>query len=174
LNKLKTVDGSGSGLDADLLDGHASNYFYATSDTVGEATHAGSADNVNCSGCITAGKLGSAETWTEVTSFAFSRWANQGGGYEPVGYYKDPYGLVHLKGTVKAIVTISSSCTVIFYLPTAYAPPTASVRAYAVPKNGVYGGATGLVAVQGTVVEACGGFAVNDALSLDSITFRAG
>jgi hypothetical protein len=173
LSKLKTVDGAGSGLDADLLGGHASNYFYATSDTVAEATHAGSADNVNCSGCITGGKLGSAEAWTEVPSFAFSRWANEGNTYETVGYYKDPYGLVHLKGSVKAIVTISSACTVIFYLPFAYAPSSSSVRAYTVPKNGVYGAATGLVALQGTVVEACGGYAVNDYLSLDSITFRA-
>jgi hypothetical protein len=114
-----------------------------------------------------------AESWNEVTSFAFSRWENVGGSWASVGFYKDPYGVVHLKGTAKAIVPIGS-CTVIFYLPSGYAP-SGGIKLYSVPKNGAYGGATGVVTVDGaSQVAACGGYAVNDTVSLDGITFRAG
>jgi len=113
------------------------------------------------------------EPWNEVSSFAFSRWANLGGSFDTVAYYKDPYGVVHLKGTAKAIVPIGS-CTVVFYLPSGYAP-SGGLHLYSVPKNGAYGGATRVVTVDSaSQVAACGGFGVDETLSLDGISFRAG
>lgn len=47
LSKLSTVDGSGSGLDASLLDGHDSTYFLAAS---GKAADANLLDGINSSG----------------------------------------------------------------------------------------------------------------------------
>ena len=47
LSKLSTVDGSGSGLDASLLDGHDSSYFLSTS---GKAADAGLLDGINSTG----------------------------------------------------------------------------------------------------------------------------
>jgi hypothetical protein len=168
LDKIKSVDGVGSGLDADLLDGMSSTHFYPAGSKVVDSSHADSADNVNCSGCITEGKLAPAEPWHEVSSFAFSRWANQGGLYETTAYYKDPYGTVHFKGLVKALVTIGT-CTVIFYLPSGYKPAATSV--FSVPKN-ISG--TGTIEVdQSGQVAACTGAAVNDTYSLDPITYRA-
>lgn len=45
-------------------------------------------------------------------------WANYGSGNEEAGYYKDPYGRVHISGFVKDGV----SGTVIFTLPGSYVP----------------------------------------------------
>ena len=47
LSKLSTVDGSGSGLDASLLDGHDSSYFLPTT---GKAADANLLDGINSSG----------------------------------------------------------------------------------------------------------------------------
>ena len=47
LSKLSTVDGSGSGLDASLLDGHDSSYFLPTT---GKAADANTLDGINSSG----------------------------------------------------------------------------------------------------------------------------
>lgn len=48
-------------------------------------------------------------------------WTNAGGSYAPASYYKDPNGVVRLKGTVHGNVTPATSI-VAFTLPTGYRP----------------------------------------------------
>jgi hypothetical protein len=50
LSKLLTVDGAGSGLDADTLDGNSSAYFYAASNPSGYTTNTGTVTSVAVSG----------------------------------------------------------------------------------------------------------------------------
>jgi len=65
-------------------------------------------------------------------------WANFGAGHNTVGFYKDPYGVVHLKGVVKwtnAGQSAPAGCGwPIFQLPEGYRP--ASKEAHATLKNG--------------------------------------
>lgn len=90
-------------------------------------------------------------------------WVNFGGSNASASYYKDPFGIVHLKGTVKS-GTIN---TVVFTLPAGYRPQEAEI--FAVSNNGAFG----LVTVQpdGTVNHSGGGS--NVYLTLSGITFRA-
>jgi hypothetical protein len=46
-------------------------------------------------------------------------WTNVGSGFQPAGFYKDPFGTVHLQGDVKR--TAGTDAT-IFQLPTGYCP----------------------------------------------------
>ena len=59
LTKIKTVDGSGSGLDADLLDGQSSAYYAveATRSANAAALAAGIANSGVADGAITSAKL---------------------------------------------------------------------------------------------------------------------
>jgi hypothetical protein len=45
-------------------------------------------------------------------------WTNYGGGWEPAGYYKDTFGMVHLKGLVKS----GTLSTAVFTLPVGSRP----------------------------------------------------
>jgi len=64
-------------------------------------------------------------------------WANFGAGHNTVGFYKDPYGVVHLKGVVKwtnAGQSAPGGCGwPIFQLPEGYRPT--STEAHATMKN---------------------------------------
>lgn len=64
-------------------------------------------------------------------------WTNFGAGHNTVGFYKDPYGVVHLKGVVKwtnAGQSAPAGCGwPIFQLPEGYRP--ASTEAHATMKN---------------------------------------
>ena len=68
-------------------------------------------------------KLGSVEDWKEVDgssgepSFENS-WTNIGGNYETAAFYKDPFGRVHLRGTISS----GGSGLRAFTLPTQYRP----------------------------------------------------
>lgn len=71
--------------------------------------------------------ISNVEEWTEIGvagAPAFENsWDNVGGGYETAGFYKDPYGRVHLKGAVDT----GSAGTTAFTLPENYRP-AATVR----------------------------------------------
>lgn len=89
-------------------------------------------------------------------------WVNFGGTNATAAYYKDPFGLVHLKGTVKTGVI----GTTIFTLPAGYHPQEAEI--FAVASNGAFGVVT--VNPDGTVVASAGSATY---VSLAGITFRA-
>jgi hypothetical protein len=58
-------------------------------------------------------------------------WANYGGGYNTAAFYKDPVGIVHLKGLIKVIpqLATSYSCDLprIFTLPAGYRPAAVTI-----------------------------------------------
>jgi hypothetical protein len=47
-------------------------------------------------------------------------WVNYGGTYDTIGFYKDEFGIVHLRGLIKS--GTGSAGTVLFYLPVGYRP----------------------------------------------------
>lgn len=89
-------------------------------------------------------------------------WINFGGNEETAGYYKDEFGIVHLKGFIKS-GTINST---IFILPTGYKP--IKNRYFAVVSNNAFG--TVQVNFSGNVTCTVGN---NLSVSLDGITFKA-
>jgi hypothetical protein len=75
--------------------------------------------------------LRSPEDWHEVTSFPLChvgapsyQWENAQGGEATVAYFRDPFGLVHLRGSLKCAGTTSASY-VIFTLPPGFRPGAA-------------------------------------------------
>ncbi len=95
-------------------------------------------------------------------------WANLGGGTTPAGYWKDPFGVVHLRGTVDTGALPPST---IFTLPVGYRP--AFQHNFAGIRTGA--GVTSRVSVlaTGVVQETAGRTAAGHFLSLDGITFNA-
>lgn len=91
-------------------------------------------------------------------------WVNYGGGWTTAAFFKDAYGIVHLKGLVKN----GTADTVIFTLPVGYRPsetmhlPTVS--------NETANDSTLNIVPDGTVKQRTGG---QSYFSLDHITFRA-
>jgi hypothetical protein len=116
LTKLTPVDGAGSGLDADTIDGLSSAGF-AISGSEGwhELGPAVSGP------CIANGNFCNANDCA---------WGNLIESFSSGAYYRDPSGVVHLKGVVKRT---SVSCTGtsgrIFVLPAGYRPAKSSVYA---------------------------------------------
>lgn len=110
---------------------------------------------INKSGLITV------EGWTAPT--LLNDWVNFGGGNAEAGYWKDPFGVVHLRGTIK---DGSGLPTLVFTLP-AGSRPSASHR-FATVSNGLFGIAT---------VDSSGGVSASSGsttyFSLDGITFKA-
>lgn len=83
-------------------------------------------------------KLGQVEEWHEVGSsgepvFA-GTWVNFGGSNDTAAFYKDPWGRVHIKGSIKS-GTIGTNC---FTLPSGYHPP--GDLYFAAYSNGAFGG----------------------------------
>jgi len=134
LGKLGPVDGSGSGLDADTLDGQDSTAF-VTPGT--EAWHliqphvaAGFCDDVF-------GRFCGVSTSCE--------WQNQNPPSASTGaYLRDPLGFVHLRGIVK---TNAACVPQIFWLPPGYRP--GAIEVFAVSSSDAFGtvyiGASGYV-----------------------------
>lgn len=92
------------------------------------------------------------------TPSLLNSWANVGAPYADTGYYKDPHGLVHLRGALDT----GSPPSVAFVLPTNYRPQ--ATLSFSVPD-----GATVEVESDGSVnIQAAVG-----AVSLDAISFRA-
>jgi hypothetical protein len=96
------------------------------------------------------------------------QWSNVGAGFQPVGFYKDPFGTVHLQGDVKRAT--GAMHAVIFVLPRGYCP-TGGIEDFPAYGNG--GTAAG-VAVRSSdcaVVYVAGTSAF---IGLGAVSFRAG
>lgn len=91
-----------------------------------------------------------------------SGWVNYGSGFNPAGFYKDPFGIVHLRGLLKSGTVASSA----FTLPIGCRPT--KTESFAVSSNGAYGQV--YVSAAGDVTLVVGN---NAYFSLDGITFRA-
>ena len=89
-------------------------------------------------------------------------WADFGGSYNPAGYYKDRFGVVHLRGLVKS-GTVGAA---IFTLPAGYCPANKEVL------SSISNGAIGYYELSntGNMVLIAGS---NVYASLDGLTFRA-
>jgi hypothetical protein len=212
LAKLLGVDGSGSGLDADLLDGSSSADFLGVGDTAANSSELGgqpasaflgaTATAVNSNqlgGLGPSAYLGAAATAANsdkldnLDSSAFvqaqgatfidaglsediggacpaglNEWVNHNpDSANPVSYYRDPFGIVHLRG---AAMRCGTASTVIVTLPPGYRPEH---REFAVvPANSSYSAVEimnifddGRVTGQGVAQQGA---------ALDGITFRCG
>jgi hypothetical protein len=94
-------------------------------------------------------------------------WTNVGGLFQPAGFYKDPFGTVHLQGDVKR--TAGTDAT-IFQLPPGYCP-AGGIEDFPAYANG---GAAGGVAVRSSdcsVVYVAGD---SSFIGLGAVSFRAG
>lgn len=91
-------------------------------------------------------------------------WVNFGGGYTVAGYYKDAFGVVHLKGMVKDGTSLNA---VIFTLPAGYRP--SEIMGFSGVSNDVWTGIT--VQTDGSVAvsEATGSTAF---VGINGISFR--
>ena len=124
----------------------------------------------------TLGKLAEIESWVMganpapvfptpeafIAPTLINSWVNSGAPFNPAGYYKDPFGIVHLRGLVKS----GTVGTDIFTLPVGYRP--ANTEVLACVSNGAFGviepsAAGGVNATVGN----------NAYFSLDGLTFRA-
>jgi hypothetical protein len=94
-------------------------------------------------------------------------WTNFGFGSAAAGYYKDPLGLVHLRGVIQG----GTSDTVAFTLPLGLRP-THNLFV-AVGAGGPEGGLA-QVASTGTVTVSCESGGTGCIIGLDGVTFRAG
>lgn len=90
-------------------------------------------------------------------------WANYGGGYETVGYYKDEFGMVHFKGVLKT----GTIPTTAFILPIGYRPPALKLVIPAVSNTL----STIEILANGEVKVTSG---TNTFIAIDGISFRAG
>lgn len=89
-------------------------------------------------------------------------WVDFGGAFNTAGYYKDPFGIVHLRGLVKSGVVN----TPIFNLPAGYRPTATEV--FVTDSNSAHAQVT--VSAAGNVTLA---FGSNVYASLDGMTFKA-
>ena len=103
------------------------------------------------------------ESWINVSGgVGFTgTWTNFGSGYNDAGYYKDPLGVVHLRGLVKS----GTIGTGIFTLPSGYRPP--NIQVHAVASNAAFGYLD--ISTAGVVRPLVGN---TTWVSLDGITFR--
>ncbi len=134
----------------------------------GSASRAGTANNANALGGVAPSGYASSqpEAVRRVGAAgqpAFqSGFTNYGGGFEPAGFYKDPFGIVHLVGDM-----IAPADGVAFTLPAGYRPLTYT-------RYAVLGNAVGNTAVRinpddgGVFVALAGGTQV----TLNGVTFR--
>jgi hypothetical protein len=105
------------------------------------------------------------EAWIAPT--LLNNWTNFAETYSQAGYFKDSFGIVHLRGFVKGGAIGSNSTTdSIFHLPSAYRPP--KLLYFVSASNNALAVIT--IAVTGAVNCTYGN---NAWLSLDGITFRA-
>lgn len=154
--KLLTVDGSGSGLDADKLNGKTSADFAPAG--AGDALHG-------------------LEFWQN--SDRDCDWGNYTFEYSNAAYFRDSAGIVHLQGLIKATEVSGTFCATrwaggtnpIAVLPPGYRPDGKQI--FAVYTNGSLGRLD--IDVGGIVRPNTGAFSVTDAqawVSLSGISFR--
>ena len=176
--------------DSDKLDGKDSADFLGADQKAADATHADRADiATNASNAANADTLdgrnssdfapGSAEAWHEVGASGEPGFQSGFSNYRDVStanwstaaFYKDPYGVVHLKGTVKSGSDLIGGSPV-FTLPSDYRP--SAIERHAVFKNiGVFSEQAVSVDIKPDGSVSVGGGRYDNGLSLDGITFRA-
>jgi hypothetical protein len=94
-------------------------------------------------------------------------WTNVGGSFQPAGFYKDPFGTVHLQGDVQR--TTGDDAT-IFVLPPGYCP-TGGIEDF--PAYGAAGSAAG-VAVRSSDCAVVFVAGTTTFVGLGAVSFRAG
>lgn len=114
--------------------------------------------------------LGQLQSITLVASTApalVNSWANVSS-QTPAGYFKDPFGVVHLEGSING----GASASTAFTLPSGYRPPGGNVWYPVV--DVARDGTTGFIVIgtDGTVAIAWAGVAPTIQVPLDGITFR--
>lgn len=111
------------------------------------------------------------EPWHEVGSpgepVFQNGWRNFGEGFGTAAFYKDPVGVVHLKGFVIED-TDPSGGTTAFTLPPGYRPSQVMF-----PAVGAAGGRALIIAPDGRVAPGCSGGGGGCSVPLDGVTFRA-
>jgi hypothetical protein len=182
--KLGTVPSAVNAIHATTADSAA----HATS-----ADRAGGAPPTGAAGGALAGSypnpaLAPAEPWHEVGDPGEppfrSSCANYGNGDETVGFYKDPVGIVHLKGGFHC--TAGAAGNVVFQLPAGYRPAsgvTLILPIACICKVGSTPVDTGQIAIRGSGFDSNGNGAVSvltfeatagvSPLFFDGVTFRA-
>jgi hypothetical protein len=105
---------------------------------------------------------------TFIAPTLLNSWANYGGGYSNAGFYKDPFGRVHLRGAVAG----GTATGVIFTLPEGYRP-SGSLLIPAVAQEGATLYATFVTITANGNVTAGGIGTANDFFSLNGISFAA-
>jgi hypothetical protein len=90
-------------------------------------------------------------------------WLNYGGGFNAAGYWRDPFGVVHLRGFIKSGALGQAACT----LPAGYRP--AANEGMATVANGAFGFLQ--ITSAGLVIPSSP--SSNVWFSLDNVTFRA-
>ena len=121
-------------------------------------------------GAVTRAKLAGSEPYHHVGSTIFQPafkdgWDNVGTPYSTAGFYKDPLGVVHLKGTIHGP---SGSGEVAFTLPEAYRPSQRLLLPMAV--SGSDDGQLS-IAANGDVIPECGS-TLSCIAGIDGLTFR--
>ncbi len=116
-------------------------------------------------GAATAGHTHASEAWTAAT--LVNSWVNFGSGYNTAAFFKDPIGIVHLRGLIKGGTTTAG--TLLFTLPAGYRPAATEYFNVQAISGSTY--VIGRVDVfsNGQVQFQTG---ANTALSLDGLTFR--
>ena len=162
LAKLLPVDGAGTGLDADLLDGLSSAAFLGSTAVAG-GDLAGNYPNPT---------LKAPEAWHVVGAMgqpAFQgAWVNVDPSGPTAAFYRDPFGIVHLKGLIED----GGNGTTAFTLPAGYRPAFTSnfpSVSYASPVSV----ANILISALGAVNPFAANASTADGITLDGITFRA-
>ena len=116
------------------------------------------------------------EGWHEVSTFGTCSIAPATVPWEPLGsdvspsYYRDPFGVVHLRGSVKCPASSAYDYS-IFFLPAGFRPERFAYYPVVVAFN--QPGAVG-VAATGEVRNMLGSSNSANQLSLDSVSFRCG
>lgn len=105
-------------------------------------------------------RLPAVEGWIAPT--LLNSWVNYGAPYDNAGYYKDPFGIVRLRGVVKSGTTPNA----IFTLPAGYRP--ANNKLMPIVSNALFGAVS--IASNGDVLSSIGS---NVYFTLDGVTFRA-
>ena len=93
-------------------------------------------------------------------------WQNVGGGFQTAGFYKDPFGIVHLRGDVQRV---SGADTTIFVMPVGYRP--SALENFPAYGNGGTAAGVAIRATDGNVVLVAGDVAF---IGLGGISYRAG
>jgi hypothetical protein len=122
-------------------------------------------------------RLASSESWHEITEFGVchvvptTNWQNAGGEMAMAAYYRDPYGIVRLRGSVTCPGGETSVGYTVLTLPPGYRP--AAIQRFAAPAHeGLHMSSITLLTHGEVNVGPPAGAEAGKELSLDGISFR--